>query len=107
MPYVYKPWILKGLGVESWEQVRMMGEEGLREARRVREEERLRQKSEEKLKAEKENSSKQHVSSETPVKEPREKHDELLGQESGKPEHEANSAHSTNHGKKESTDDEL
>ncbi|KAF5542528.1 hypothetical protein FMEXI_7502 [Fusarium mexicanum] len=82
MPYVYKPWILKDLGVESWEQVRMMGEEGLREARRVREEERLRQKSEEKLKAEKGNSSKQHVSSETPVKEPGEKHDVLSGRSS-------------------------
>ncbi len=31
MPYVYKPSILKSLGIQTWEQVRMMGEGGLRE----------------------------------------------------------------------------
>lgn len=36
MPYVYKPSILKSLGIPTWEQVRMMGAEGLREEQRRR-----------------------------------------------------------------------
>lgn len=38
MPYVYKPSILKSLGIPTWEQVRMMGAEGLREQQRHRQE---------------------------------------------------------------------
>ncbi|KAF5708875.1 hypothetical protein FMUND_10353 [Fusarium mundagurra] len=99
MPYVYKPWILKSLGVPSWEHVRMMGAEGLRE------EKELRQELKEKLKAEQKKSDERHVSSETPVKEPEEKHDVLSGQESGKPVHEADSAHNTKDEKKGTTED--
>ncbi|KAF5633780.1 hypothetical protein F25303_8995 [Fusarium sp. NRRL 25303] len=68
MPYVYKPSILKSLGIPTWEQVRMMGEAGLREKSR-------RQKSEEKLKARQKKPDERHVSSETPFKEPGEKCD--------------------------------
>ncbi|KAG5769916.1 hypothetical protein H9Q69_003815 [Fusarium xylarioides] len=92
MPYVYKPWILKGLGVPSWEHVRMMGAEGLREEKERRQELQ---------------SDERHVSSETPVKEPEEKHDVLSGHESDKPEHEADSAHSTKDEKKGATEGEL
>ncbi|VTT63065.1 unnamed protein product [Fusarium fujikuroi] len=64
MPYVYKPSILKSLGIQTWEQVRMMGEGGLRE------EKSRRQKLEEELKARQKRPDERHVSSETPFKEP-------------------------------------
>ncbi|RKL26762.1 hypothetical protein BFJ72_g13544 [Fusarium proliferatum] len=70
MPYVYKPSILKSLGIPTWEQVRMMGAEGLREQQRHR------QEAEEGIQAEKQNSGKQKDSPETPAKEPREKYDD-------------------------------
>ncbi|PNP73238.1 hypothetical protein FNYG_13368 [Fusarium nygamai] len=109
MPYVYKPWILKSLGVPSWEHVRMMGAEGLREEKERRQELKVGIITEEKLKAGQKESDERHVSSEPPVKvqEPKEKHDVLSGQESGKPEHEADSAHSTKDEKKETTEGEL
>ncbi|CVK83379.1 uncharacterized protein FMAN_00853 [Fusarium mangiferae] len=69
MPYVYKPSILKSLGIPTWEQVRMMGAEGLREQQRRR------QEAEEGIQAGKENSGKQKDSPESPAKEPREKYD--------------------------------
>ncbi|KAF5700255.1 hypothetical protein FGLOB1_10893 [Fusarium globosum] len=62
MPYVYKPSILKSLGIPTWEQVRMMGAEGLREQQRRR------QEAEGGIQAEKENSGKQKDSPETPAK---------------------------------------
>ncbi|KAF5568532.1 hypothetical protein FPANT_14048 [Fusarium pseudoanthophilum] len=100
MPYVYKPWILKSLGIPSWDHVRMMGAEGLRK------EKERRQELKEKLKAGQKESDERHVSSETSVKvqEPEEKHDVLSGQESGKPEHEADSAHSAEDEKKGTTE---
>ncbi|KAG9507261.1 hypothetical protein J7337_000811 [Fusarium musae] len=80
-----------------------MGAEGLRK------EKERRQEFKEKLKAGQKESDERHVSSETSVKvqEPEEKHDVLSGQESDKPEHDADSAHSTKDGKKGTTEGGL